>query len=112
MKAVITNSEVQKYIEDRWTFRTDGGSISGRWEGDELYTVYSYTTAIYQYRDGAHWVNDTHYSVTTSKQQGYVRGAAWGQDVVTVINVPYGAYDLTKYTGKVGKERAKRLASV
>lgn len=61
------------YLANQTPFR--GNTMSAAFEGDD-YVVYSYRTEIGRVqKDGTVILNDTHYSVTTSKHQGYVR--AW-----------------------------------
>ena len=112
MKKVITNREAGYYIANRYEFRVGSGrSFSGRWEGNK-YVVYSYYTPIYEWEDGVHWVNQTRYSVTTSRQQGFVRGSlSWTlpDEIVNVYHVPVGARNLSNHTGKIGHERAERI---
>lgn len=61
--------------------------------------LYSYDTAIAQrLPNGKYIVNDTRYSVTTSKAQSYTRyHIPSDKQVHTDINVPFGADDLTKF---------------
>lgn len=61
-----------------------GNSMSAFWVGD-TYCVLSYQTCIARYNQstGEVWLDDTFYSMTTSRHQGYVR-RAWNLEKAKV----------------------------
>lgn len=110
MKRVLNNRECTKYIANRWDFRNSTGSLWGQSYSDKFYQVFSYNTIIAEYDNGVWFLNDTTYSVTTSKQQGQVRYALCNvPETVTVVHVPFLASRLSNRTGKVARERAQRI---
>ena len=94
-------------IANRQPFKAS--SVKGYTFYDGTYRVYSYSTIIAEYKDGVWYVNDTHYSITTSRAQNQVRMALHGLEYVTVIHVPYGASTLQGRSGLVALERANRI---
>lgn len=60
--------------------------------------LFSYNTCIAQHtKDGRLIINNTRYSVTTSKQQGYLRAAAkWHNKVECVDNIGFSTQRLVK----------------
>lgn len=67
--------------------------------------LYSYATVIAQrLDDGRVIVNDTKYSVTTSKHQGllryYLSKVYNNNELIRVNNVPRGTYNLERYINK------------
>jgi hypothetical protein len=66
-----------KQIVNAFVSGATKGQNSGRSlfiEGDTLYS-YGYHFPLAKRQEGGFWVNPDRYSVTTSKQQGMVRGA-------------------------------------
>ena len=80
---------------------------------DNSYVVYSYSTAIAEYHDGVWYVNDTTYSVTTTRHQGYVRRALshliHDDNVVHLYHVPRGSSRLHFYMTNGRIRRADRI---
>ena len=73
----------------------DGHTGSMTAQGGKLF---SYNTCIAEHTsDGRLIINNTRYSVTTSKQQGYLRAAArWHGKVECVENIPFNTQRLAK----------------
>lgn len=68
--------QVEQLLKERKPFKhTD--SMHAEIDGD-TYKIYSYRTLIasYNFETEKWWIDDTRYSVTTSKQQNIVRRAA------------------------------------
>jgi hypothetical protein len=103
----VTLRQSESKIERREDFKAS--SLMGYLRYDGSYVVYSYSTCIAEYRDGVWYVNDTHYSVTTSKHQHIVRMAMWATEYVTVIGVRYGADTLYDRIGATAVLRANRI---
>lgn len=61
--------------------------------------LYSYNTVIGQWHDGKLIINNTRYSVTTSKHKHYLELALYSstKEIYTKKEVPRGETDLTKY---------------
>lgn len=61
--------------------------------------LYSYNTVIGQWHDGKLIINNTRYSVTTSKHKHYLEHALYSstKEIYTKKEVPRGETDLTKY---------------
>lgn len=111
MKHVLTNAECTNYIRNRWDFRNATGSLWGHGYADGYY-VFSYRTCIAEFSGGVWYLNDTTYSVTTSKQQSQVRYAlADIPETVAVIHVPFLADKLSNRIGRGAYVRAARIAA-
>ena len=88
---VMTNKEVCNAFVNK----TNGQSGSMRTDGVK---IYSYNTCIGEWVDGKIIINASKYSVTTSKQQHYLRGAASYKGYVeTTKHVPMGSGLLRGY---------------
>lgn len=72
-----------------------GNSVSST--GDKLF---SYDTIIAERINGKIIVNDTKYSVTTSKAQSYLRYYLNGYHTENVTNVPRNTQSLAKFVNK------------
>lgn len=72
-----------------------GNSVFSK--GDRLF---SYDTIIAEKIDGKVYVNETKYSVTTSKAQYYLRCCLKGCGIKVEAYVPIGTYSLTSYITK------------
>ena len=78
----MTNQEViSKFVN----FAESAATANVRSTGDKLF---NYATCIAQRHEGKIIVNNTHYSVTTSKIQCYVRRELSGYDVIEITSVP------------------------
>lgn len=87
----MTNKEVCNAFVNK----TNGQSGSMRTDGVK---IYSYNTCIGEWVDGKIIINASKYSVTTSKQQNYLRGAASYKGYVeTTEYVPRNSGSLKSY---------------
>jgi len=73
----------------------NGESASNRNMHTDGRKLWSYYTVIAQHTKDGFIMNDTRYSVSTSKVQSYTRYTL--RTYKSVYNVPIGEYDLTKY---------------
>lgn len=90
----MTNQEViSKFVN----FAESAATANVRSTGDKLF---NYATCIAQRHEGKFIVNNTRYSVTTSKMQCYVRRELSGYDVIEVTGVPRGTCNLVPYINK------------
>ena len=66
--------QIEELLEDRLPFK-HGRSMSADYDNQGVYRVYSYATLIatYDFVSRNWWLNETKYSVTTSKQQNILR---------------------------------------
>ena len=65
---------------------------------DGTYYVWSYSTLIAEYRDGVWYLNDTSYSITTSRHQGLVRQAL---SMRTLNDMSIHLYHVRMYTTRL-----------
>ena len=94
----MKNEEVIKMFANGYKKAVQANSVSISAKGNVLY---SYGTAIAQrLRNGKFIVNETKYSVTTSKAQSYVRYHIPNELQKIAKNVPMWAHDLKKYVVK------------
>ena len=90
----MRNQEViSKFVH----FAESAATANVRSNGDKLF---NYATCIAQRHEGKIIVNNTRYSVTTSKMQCYVRRELSGYDVIEVTGVPRGTCNLVPYINK------------
>ena len=94
----MKNEEVIKMFANGYKKAVQANSVSISAKGNVLY---SYGTAIAQrLRNGKFIVNETKYSVTTSKAQSYARYHIPNELQIIAKNVPMWAHDLKKYVVK------------
>jgi len=74
MRTVISGRESIRYIRNRMPFKTSTRNFTGSGTYDH-YCIYSYSTLIAEFSHGVWYFNDTSYSITTSKHQGFIRQA-------------------------------------
>lgn len=87
----------QEVISKFVNFAEKAATANVRSFGDKLF---NYGTCIAQRHEGKIIVNETRYSVTTSKMQGYVRRELSNKVVIKVTNVPIGTRNLVPYINK------------
>lgn len=95
----MRNQDVIKMFANGCTKSVKANSVSISTDGN---TLYSYSTAIAQrLPNGKYIVNETKYSVTTSKAQGYVsRFIPSKLQIPTTKVVPICTTNLAKYVAK------------
>lgn len=69
--AQVNYSEIKNLLAARKPFK--GNSMSAELDSDGTYSVFSYDTMIAQVSAADVYINDEHYSTTTSRHQGLVR---------------------------------------
>lgn len=113
----IGNYQAYRLIARREPFQ--GSNFYGEWikdykEDEEVYVVYSYSTAIAEWRRGVWIINETRYSITTARHMDYVKRAlyAYAGEYVSVYYVSRGErllYDNIMHS--VALDRFDRLAA-
>lgn len=95
----MRNQDVISAFAKGSTKAVKANSVSIGYDGN---TLFSYGTAIAQrLANGKYIINETKYSVTTSKAQSYVRYyIPSGLQIPTTKVVPIWTKDLTKYVAK------------
>lgn len=84
----------QEVISKFVNFAESAATANVRSSGDKLF---NYGTCLAQRHEGKFIVNVTHYSVTTSKMQGYLRRELSNKVVIKVTSVPMGTRNLVPY---------------
>ena len=113
MRTVISGNEAPRYITFCVPFKTATRNFSGR-GNYEHYEVYSYSTLIAEFYEGVWYLNDTTYSVTTSKHQTFVRWAL-SNDVLNDRSIHFyheGMYVSRMYSVPMPAVMTERVARI
>lgn len=88
-----TNDKVIEMFVNREGINATNHSESLRIVGDKLF---NYNTVIAQYHDDKLYINETKYSVTTTKLVNKVKKEAYNYE--TVSGIPMGTHDIQSYS--------------
>lgn len=117
MSKRIAGYESWLYISRLESF--NAGNVIGYhdyWGGTHSYKVKSYGTVIAEWKEGVWYLNDTSYSISTSRHQGYVYHGLTISQIrdwsIHLYHVPWYTQDLSPLViGAVAVERLDRIKS-